>query len=365
MSGSGPSGTGLWTVGLGIYLGAVGLGSGCAPAGDRSPAPPNGAHGDPPASELHDGAGSPALAYVLVGPRGAEALDRLPAAATLDAAARPTGLPRLRPGFGFVVTEERAVGARRFVHLAEGRWLPAESIARVRPSTFVGIELAGRAPLDVAWVVSAVANRETPALPLHTAVHLTGPCLPALCPTDAGVIPRSALAIPSLARPPAELGSTRDPDAERWLDIDLASQTLVAYRGRRPVFATLISSGVGRPGSVFDTPVGTFRITSKHPLARMDNLEHAGVAPYAYDVPFTQYFRGNKALHAAPWHDRFGHPTSHGCVNLSPGDAAYLFDLTSPSVPAGAARVDATPANPGSWVRIRSRLARDPKAGPR
>ena len=52
------------------------------------------------------------------------------------------------------------------------------------------------------------------------------------------------------------------------------------------------------------------------------------------DVPFVQYFTEGYALHAAYWHDEFGTPQSHGCVNLSPNDAAWLFDWTDPQVPA-------------------------------
>jgi lipoprotein-anchoring transpeptidase ErfK/SrfK len=53
------------------------------------------------------------------------------------------------------------------------------------------------------------------------------------------------------------------------------------------------------------------------------------------DVPFVQYFTEGFALHAAYWHDDFGTPRSHGCVNLAPVDAAWLFNWTTPEVPAG------------------------------
>ena len=64
----------------------------------------------------------------------------------------------------------------------------------------------------------------------------------------------------------------------------------------------------------------------------MDNLEHTDVIPYSYDVPLAQYFSAGKALHAALWHDRFGIPTSHGCVNLAPVDAEWLYDFTEAQV---------------------------------
>ena len=53
------------------------------------------------------------------------------------------------------------------------------------------------------------------------------------------------------------------------------------------------------------------------------------------DVPYVQYFEEGYALHGAYWHDRFGTPKSHGCVNLSPVDARFLFHFTEPAVPRG------------------------------
>jgi hypothetical protein len=51
------------------------------------------------------------------------------------------------------------------------------------------------------------------------------------------------------------------------------------------------------------------------------------------DIPFVQYFEGGYALHAAYWHDDFGVPKSHGCINLSPDDARRLFFWTEPRIP--------------------------------
>jgi len=80
------------------------------------------------------------------------------------------------------------------------------------------------------------------------------------------------------------------------------------------------------------TPQGTFRIVQKHVTTTMDSA----VADHEFelrDVPWVMYFKGGYALHAAYWHDDFGRARSHGCVNLSPIDARYLFENTSPGVP--------------------------------
>ena len=84
---------------------------------------------------------------------------------------------------------------------------------------------------------------------------------------------------------------------ERWLDVDLNTQILVAYSGDRPVFATLVSAGVGAPGTVFATPVGNHRIHSKLRVATMENLAHPRADPYFYEeVPFTQFIVNERTV---------------------------------------------------------------------
>ena len=101
-------------------------------------------------------------------------------------------------------------------------------------------------------------------------------------------------------------------NGERWIDVDLTSQTLVAYEGARPVFATLVSSGRSGPGH--ETPVGVHRIWVKLAEDTMDDLPQIDQeSNYAIEgVPWVQYFRGSEALHATFWHARFGDRHSHG-----------------------------------------------------
>jgi hypothetical protein len=127
-----------------------------------------------------------------------------------------------------------------------------------------------------------------------------------------------------------------------WIDVSLHRQTLVLYRGLRPIFVTLVSTGVdvdGDPETTHATPKGHFRIQSKHVSWRMaadEKPKEGGETDPRYridDVPFVQYFQAGYALHAAFWHDSFGQPKSHGCINLSPRDALFLFGQTEPKVP--------------------------------
>lgn len=120
---------------------------------------------------------------------------------------------------------------------------------------------------------------------------------------------------------------------EPWVHVDISEQTLVLYEGPRPVFVTLVSSGLDG----HDTPVGVFSIQKKLIADTMANLgPEAGDDRYRIeDVPWTQYFDGSFALHAAFWHNGFGLRRSHGCVNLSPRDAHRVFSATWPEIPAG------------------------------
>jgi hypothetical protein len=124
---------------------------------------------------------------------------------------------------------------------------------------------------------------------------------------------------------------------ERWLDVNVTKQTLVAYDGERPVFATLISTGeAGLDDHEKSTATkrGIFRIHTKHVSATMSSDE-VGEEFELRDVPYVQYFEEGYALHGAYWHDRFGTPKSHGCINLSPEDARRIFYFTEPALPTG------------------------------
>jgi hypothetical protein len=124
---------------------------------------------------------------------------------------------------------------------------------------------------------------------------------------------------------------------ERWLDVSIANQALVAYEGTRPVFVTLVSTGeagLDDPETTKSTVLGEFRIFAKHITTTMSS-EVVGEEFELKDIPYVQYFQEGYALHAAYWHDDFGIPRSHGCINLAPEDAKWLFAFTEPHVPAG------------------------------
>lgn len=107
----------------------------------------------------------------------------------------------------------------------------------------------------------------------------------------------------------------------RWIEVDLAEQILAVYQDHRLVYATVIASGL----EPFYTRPGTFQIFKKIEAELMRNNDPSDFY-YLENVPWTMYFDGARALHGAYWRTRFGYPQSHGCVNLSVGDAHWLYN---------------------------------------
>jgi LysM repeat protein len=102
----------------------------------------------------------------------------------------------------------------------------------------------------------------------------------------------------------------------RWIEIDLAGQTLTAWQGDVPVLYTRISSGKsGTP-----TVTGSYQIASKFQSQSMFGADY-----YLPDVPWVMYFHGSYAIHGAYWHSAFGVPTSHGCINMRVDEARALY----------------------------------------
>ncbi len=149
---------------------------------------------------------------------------------------------------------------------------------------------------------------------------------------------------------PADLGPN-----EKWIDVSLSTQTLIAYEGEKPVYATLVSTGrrdMQNKQKDYPTPQGSYRIREKHIAATMDG-DVASDGPYSIeDVPWIMYFNGSYALHGAFWHASFGQVRSHGCVNLAPADAKAVFGWTEPRVPEGWHGANATASNPGTRVVV-------------
>jgi lipoprotein-anchoring transpeptidase ErfK/SrfK len=324
-----------------------------------------------------------------------------------DRVRRKTGLSLV----GAFQTESEGL-SRRFAVTVDMRLVPATKLKPDTGSPFHGVTLSEKLTLPLGWVGSPNARtyklikgkdeaRPDEQLPMRAVIPLSGKARikggDRFYQTlkDKTVWVRAADM--AVAEAPPALPSAAE-KGEKWIDISIKQQALVLYEGRKPVYATLISSGrdrLGDPKTTLSTPRGSFRLTSKHIAAAMDSEENSSVSggsrghsgPTATassatverlkaadakgeklsgddarrlanikkgrdpeygittrrgasdfelrDVPWIQYFAAGYALHGAYWHDVFGTARSHGCVNLAPIDARYVFLWTDPPVPPG------------------------------
>lgn len=145
------------------------------------------------------------------------------------------------------------------------------------------------------------------------------------------------------------LGTTSETGEEKWIDISLDEQRLRAWEGNRLVMEFPISSGLWSP-----TPKGTFNIWYKTRNQKMEGgSQELGTYYNLPNVPNNMFFNSGYAIHGAYWHNNFGHPMSHGCVNSPLASVAQLFAWAGPVVPEGQNAVRATPENPGTRVVVR------------
>jgi lipoprotein-anchoring transpeptidase ErfK/SrfK len=142
---------------------------------------------------------------------------------------------------------------------------------------------------------------------------------------------------------------TPTPGPEKWIEVDLSEQRLRAHEGNKVVLDVLVSTGLPRTPTV----TGTFHIWSK--LLKTDMVGGDPALGNYYNlkgVPYVMYFYRDYGLHGTYWHNDFGRPKSHGCVNMRTKDAKWLFEWASPSLPKGKTVVYSTAQNPGTRVVV-------------
>ena len=239
----------------------------------------------------------------------------------------------LRAGAEVTIYEERAAAGETWYRIGTDRWVLAawvrvietlaQSIAQIQPAD-------QKLSLPLGWVVP-----DTLEVRAHPGVGAGNPViaqlshnqvLPILEETTAGGarwvriaeqqwVEARQVGVASKRARPSSIG----PSA-LWVAVNLSQQTLVAYEGDQPVFAALAATGL--PGT--PTVQGIFRTWRRLATGKM-----SGPGYYIEDVTWTCYFYSGYALHTAYWHDKFGRPRSHGCVNLSPYDAWWLYQWSA------------------------------------
>ena len=128
----------------------------------------------------------------------------------------------------------------------------------------------------------------------------------------------------ALAQAPQILGTGTNA-AERWIEVDLSDQRLYMKEGDTTVGSFLVSTGKWSP-----TPKGEWRIWTKLRYTRMKGGSKALGTYYDLpNVPYTMYYYRGYGIHGAYWHNNFGQPMSHGCVNMKPEEAGIVFNWAS------------------------------------
>jgi len=135
---------------------------------------------------------------------------------------------------------------------------------------------------------------------------------------------------------------------EKWIEIDLTNQRIIAHEGDQIVYNFPISSGMPWTPTV----PGTFHIYVKLRFTRMAGGWDIGDPYDLPNVPYTMYYHRGYAIHGAYWHNDFGRPKSHGCVNMAIPDSEKLFYWANPPTPAGTSVTRASQDNPGTKIVI-------------
>jgi hypothetical protein len=239
-------------------------------------------------------------------------------------------------GFNFVNVINQTDG---WIQASDGGWISTNDALYKAPSTFVGVTLPEGWNQPFGWILDTTgiwasltpggeSTSESGLVPLHyerynifaEAVDAEGWTWYMVGPNQ-WVKQIYMSVIKPVERPEGVTG--------RWVAIDLYEQSLVAYEDDRPVFATLISTGL--PAT--ETNEGLFQVWAR--LAR-DTMSGFAGAPSAYDlesVPWVQYFDESISLHGTYWHDFFGYRRSRGCVNLTISDSRWVFDFLANGAP--------------------------------
>lgn len=215
-----------------------------------------------------------------------------------------------------------------YMQLSTGGWMRASQIAY---TDFQGLVFYQNPRNDFGWIIDQTSSYSAPSLSavetdqtyikadviqVYHSVEAEGLTWFQIAPGE-WVNSMKARVVSLSPTPPEGV------KADRWIEINLLQQTLSVYENGRLLFATLVATGV----EPFYTQPGVFEIYEKKPLETMQGSFEADRSDFYYlqDVPWTMYFDQARALHATYWHTLFGYRQSHGCVNLSPGDANWLF----------------------------------------
>ncbi|MFW6096987.1 MAG: L,D-transpeptidase [Chloroflexota bacterium] len=211
----------------------------------------------------------------------------------------------------------------------DNQWARGDTMHRWAPSTQTGLLVHGVPERPFGWVMQrfraspapeAEAPEDAPWVDQYTFVQLYD-----VAEGEDGWLwfdigegqwtRQTNLALIEPVERPEDVG-----EDEYWVAVDLFEETFAAYEGDRMVYAGLTATGV----EGWETREGLFNVYARHREWPMWGDEE-GDYYFLQDVPHTMFFDDEIALHGAYWHDFFGAPRSHGCVNMTPRDAEWVW----------------------------------------
>lgn len=239
------------------------------------------------------------------------------------------GSQQFMPGFVYVSYIDRVEQGGVYYLLQNGGWIPGKGARVGEISAFQGLEFRRTPRNSFGWAFEQIPVLNAPGynssqtgsqvfpfevVQIFATQNVDGADWNMIGPGQWVEARKVAQVIIDTAPPEGVVNG-------RWIEVNLAEQSLAVYDNYQLVFATVIASGL----EPFWTRPGLFQIQQKKETETMRNNDPSDFY-YLDNVPWTMYFDGARALHGAYWRTRFGYPQSHGCVNLSVGDSHWLFN---------------------------------------
>jgi len=217
-----------------------------------------------------------------------------------------------------------------------GEWVKEEDLILVDGSSFTGLEVHAQPERSFGWMIADFWYSNEPAAePVSGAVKLPRytffEVYNAVEGDDGWIwydigngrwMRQTYVSLVDVNPRPEGVG-----EDEFWVEVDLYEQAFAAYEGDLMVYAGLISSGLNR----WPTYEGLYQVWDRQDTTKMSGAEGKVDYYFIEDVPHTMFFDQDIALHGAFWHDRFGYKHSHGCVNMPPRAAEWVYNWSTGS----------------------------------
>jgi hypothetical protein len=245
------------------------------------------------------------------------------------------GDPSRSLGTGFIYvsyTDRYDVEGKVVYQLGPGEYIRGDHVSRISTPTYRGLVFSETPKHAFGWIMTMVNSYVHPGYdqPMTKNVYYRYQVVQIYDVVKVGdfewymVGPGEWIEQRQIAVVWLDIEKPLEIQGDRWISVNLYEQTIAAYENDELVFASLVSSGLRG----WWTRPGIFQVYKKYEADGMQGAFEADRSDFYYleDVPWVLYYDEDRALHGAYWHNNFGWQQSHGCVNLSPADANWLYD---------------------------------------